>query len=116
MATAPIINPVVLFATYTAFGNSWYYVILRFLELLIAMILGILLGFVVDDQILKDNRKVSHVHDYSGLSAGKKVFQALIHAVDEFFDTGRYLIFGSLVAACRPTYRPVFSRQSVIIQ
>ena len=49
------------------------------------MILGILLGFVVDDQILKDNRKVSHVHDYSGLSAGKKVFQALIHAVDEFF-------------------------------
>ena len=61
------------------------------------MILGILLGFVVDDQILKDTRKVSHVHDYSGLSAGKKVFQALIHAVDEFFDTGRYLIFGSLV-------------------
>ena len=30
MATAPIINPVVLFATYTAFGNSWYYVLLRF--------------------------------------------------------------------------------------
>ena len=42
MATAPIINPVVLFATYTAFGNSWYYVILRFLgAFLIAMILGI---------------------------------------------------------------------------
>ena len=40
MATAPIINPVVLFATYMAFGNSWYYVILRFLgAFLIAMIL-----------------------------------------------------------------------------
>lgn len=107
MATAPIINPVVLFATYTAFGNSWYYVFLRFLgAFLIAMILGILLGFVVDDQILKENRKVSHVHDYSGLSAGKKVFQALIHAVDEFFDTGRYLIFGSFVAAGMQTYLP----------
>ena len=48
MATAPIINPVVLFATYTAFGNSWYYVLLRFVgAFLIAMILGILLGFVV---------------------------------------------------------------------
>ena len=59
------------------FGNSWYYVLLRFVgAFLIAMILGILLGFVVDDQILKDNRKASHVHDYSGLSAGKKVFQA----------------------------------------
>ena len=56
MATAPIINPVVLFATYTAFGNSWYYVLLRFVgAFLIAMILGILLGFMVDDQILKDN-------------------------------------------------------------
>lgn len=108
MATAPIINPVVLFATYTAFGNSWYYVFLRFLgAFLIAMILGILLGFVVDDQILKENRKVSHVHDYSGLSAGKKVFQALIHAVDEFFDTGRYLILwepGGRKYADLPTY------------
>ena len=101
------IVPIILFATYTAFGNSWYYVILRFVgAFLIAMILGILLGFVVDDQILKDNRKVSHVHDYSGLSAGKKVFQALVHAVDEFFDTGRYLIFGSLVAASMQTYLP----------
>ena len=38
---------------------------------------------------------------------GKKVFHALVHAVDEFFDTGRYLIFGSLVAASDadlPTY------------
>ena len=108
MATAPIINPVVLFATYTAFGNSLYYVLFtRFVgAFLIAMILGILLGFVVDDQILKDNRKASHVHDYSGLSAGKKTFQALVHAVDEFFDTGRYLIFGSLVAASMQTYLP----------
>ena len=41
MATAPIINPVVLFATYTAFGNSWYYVLFRFVgAFLIAMILA----------------------------------------------------------------------------
>ena len=70
------------------------------------MILGILLGFVVDDQILKDKRKSNHVHDYSGLSAGKKIFQSLVHAVDEFFDTGRYLIFGSFVAAGMQTYLP----------
>ena len=71
------------------------------------MILGILLGFVVDDQILKDKRKSNHVHDYSGLSAGKKIFQSLVHAVDEFFDTGRYLIFGSFcLAAGMQTYLP----------
>ncbi len=45
------------------------------------------------------------MYDYSGLS-GKKIFQALVHAVDEFFDTGRYLIFGSLVAASMQTYLP----------
>ena len=53
MATAPIINPVVLFATYTAFGNSWYYVIYVSSGFLDCHDLGILLGFVVDDQILK---------------------------------------------------------------
>ena len=46
------------------------------------------------------------MHDYSGLSASKKTLQALVHAVDEFFDTGRYLIFGSLVAASMQTYLP----------
>lgn len=57
-------------------------------------------------RFLKDNRKVSHVHDYSGLSAFDESFSSLVHAVDEFFDTGRYLIFGSLVAASMQTYLP----------
>ncbi len=26
------------------------------------------------------------MHDYSGLSAGRESFQALVHAVDEFFE------------------------------
>mgnify|MGYP000158085461 CR=1 FL=1 len=118
MATAPIINPVVLFATYTAFGNSWYYVLLRFVgAFLIAMILGILLGFVVDDQILKDNRKASHVHDYSGLSAGKKVFQAWFMRLTSSSTLGVTRFSEAWwQQVCRPTYRPVSSRPSVIIQ
>lgn len=106
LATAPIINPIVLFATYSAFGNSIKFVLLRLLgAILIALSLGILLAFVVDDNILKENKK-DHVHDSHHDSSGKKIFLALSHAIDEFFDTGRYLIFGSLVASAMQIYVP----------
>ncbi|MBM7636383.1 permease [Streptococcus saliviloxodontae] len=107
LATAPIINPIVLFATYSAFGNSWTYVTLRLLgAICVASILGILLGFVVDEQILKDNRPPIHHHDYSHHGFFKKLFLALVHAIDEFFDTGRYLIFGTLLASAMQIYVP----------
>jgi uncharacterized membrane protein YraQ (UPF0718 family) len=107
MATAPIINPIVLFATYSAFGNSLRFLLLRFFGAsLIAIILGIMLGFIVDEHIVKDDAKRSHLHDYSYLKAHQKVFHALAHAIDEFFDTGRYLIIGSLIAASMQIYVP----------
>ncbi|MBM7643020.1 permease [Streptococcus loxodontisalivarius] len=107
LATAPIINPIVLFATYSAFGNSWTYLWFRLLgAIIVAIILGIMLGFVVDENILKENAKPIHFHDYSDLSLPKKIFAALAHAIDEFFDTGRYLVFGTLVASAMQIYVP----------
>ena len=107
LVTAPVINPIVLFATFSAFGNSWRFVLLRFLGAgLVAITLGILLGFVLDDKIVKTTTTKSHQHDYSHLTFGKKLFLALAHALDEFFDTGRYLVFGSLVAASMQIYLP----------
>lgn len=107
MATAPIINPIVLFATYSAFGNSLRFVFLRLLgAMIIALSLGILLGFVFDDDIRKPHAKPVHGHDYSDKTIWQKVFLALVHAIDEFFDVGRYLIFGSLVAASMQIYIP----------
>lgn len=107
LATAPIINPIVLFATYSAFGNSWRFLGLRLLgSIIVAMVLGIMLGFVVDSDIVKSNAKINHVHDYSHYSQPKKIFYALSHAIDEFFDTGRYLVFGSLIASAMQIYIP----------
>ncbi|WP_170237298.1 permease [Streptococcus hyovaginalis] len=107
LATAPIINPIVLFATYSAFGNSWRFLMLRLLGAsIVAIALGIMLGFVVDSQITKANAKPSHFHDYSGYPLGKKIFLALSHAIDEFFDTGRYLVFGTLIASAMQIYLP----------
>lgn len=107
LVTAPIINPVVLFATYSAFGNSWHFVGLRlFGAIMVAIMLGIMLGFVVDDNILKKTTKPTHFHDYSNDSWSHKLFLVFAHAIDEFFDTGRYLIFGTLIASGMQIYLP----------
>lgn len=107
LATAPIINPVVLFATYSAFGNSWRFVTLRLVgAILIAFILGTLLAFVVDDDILKPTAQPNHFHDYSDKTFWQKIFYALAHAIDDFFDVGRYLILGTLVASAMQIYLP----------
>ena len=45
LVTAPVINPIVLFATYSAFGNSFHIALLRALgSIVVAVILGIFSG------------------------------------------------------------------------
>ncbi|HFU6795704.1 TPA: permease [Streptococcus agalactiae] len=107
LATAPIINPIVLFATYSAFGNSIRFLILRFVGAsIVAIALGVMLAFLVDDNILKEDAKPTHFHDYSDKKWYQKIFLALAHAIDEFFDTGRYLVFGTLIASAMQIYLP----------
>ncbi|HGC7414471.1 TPA: permease [Streptococcus agalactiae] len=107
LATAPIINPIVLFATYSAVGNSIRFLILRFVgATIVAIALGVMLAFLVDDNILKEDAKPTHFHDYSDKKWYQKIFLALAHAIDEFFDTGRYLVFGTLIASAMQIYLP----------
>lgn len=107
LATAPIINPIVLFATYSAFGNSIRFLILRFVgATIVAIALGVMLAFLVDDNILKEDAKPTHFHDYSDKKWYQKIFLALAHAIDEFFDTGRYLVFATLIASAMQIYLP----------
>lgn len=107
LVTAPIINPIVLFATYSAFGNSIKLAFLRALgAIVIALILGIFLGFFWKEPIQKENPIACHEHDFSHLGPARKVFQIFIQAIDEFFDMGRYLVFGCLFAAIVQVYVP----------
>ena len=107
LVTAPVINPIVLFATYSAFGNSFRMALLRALgSMVVAIVLGIFLGFFADSNIQKENRKAVHEHDFSHLSKGQKLFQVFVQAIDEFFDTGRYLVFGCLFASLVQVYVP----------
>ncbi len=46
LVTAPVINPIVLFATFTAFGNSLLFALYRALgAIIVSLVLGIILGF-----------------------------------------------------------------------
>ncbi|WP_274655343.1 permease [Paenibacillus humicola] len=45
----------------------------------------------------------SHDHDYSGYGWRARIGATLAHASDEFFDIGKYLIVGSLIAAVMQT-------------
>lgn len=117
MLTAPIINPIVLFSTYIAFSNSLQFVFWRVGgSFLIAFAVGFWLAFINKEEILlaaidsdvsieKEacSTQPFHAPKASFLSKSKEV---LTHGIDEFFDTGRYLIIGALLAAAMQTYLP----------
>ena len=116
MLTAPVINPIVMISTYIAFSNSIKFVAWRVLgSLLIAFVVGIWLAYINKQPILKremiseccgDDTMTEPVQAKKNQSFWKNSFQVLSHSIDEFFDTGRYLIFGSLLAATMQTYLP----------
>lgn len=104
MLTAPIINPIVLFSTYIAFGNRWSVVFYRGgLALAVSVIIGIILSYQFkDNQLLKPDEPGHHHHHHHTLL--QKLGGTLRHAFDEFFSVGKYLIIGAFIAAAMQTY------------
>lgn len=108
MLTAPIINPVVLFATYIAFGSNWRMALYRAGgALVVSFAVGLFIAFFYKDNPLKieeNHHEHHHHHSHVKASFWKKVWQTLEHSVEEFFSMGKYLIIGSLIAAAVQTY------------
>ncbi|MFX5501749.1 permease [Bacillus subtilis] len=104
MLTAPIINPIVLFSTYIAFGNRWSVVFYRGgLALAVSLIMGVILSYQFkDNQLLKPDEPGHHHHHHGTLL--QKLGGTLRHAIDEFFSVGKYLIIGAFIAAAMQTY------------
>jgi len=116
MLTGPIINPVVLFSTYVAFGNRWEVMIYRGS---LAMIVAVLLGFILAVQfknvkVLKNelgavsrspfNNETAATVSSPKISFYNKLKGTFVHAVGEFFSVGKYLVIGALIAASMQTY------------
>lgn len=102
MLTGPVINPIVLFSTYIAFGSSWTMVLYRSI---FACIIAIIIGFIISVQF-KDNqlRKEETIHTVLPKSWKEKWIGTLQHTIDEFFTTGKYLIIGAFFASAMQTF------------
>jgi hypothetical protein len=117
---APVINPIVILSTLVAFG-SWEMVAWRVgLTLLIAVVVGMLLGTAPDpsrvlargvgtsdtDHAHDHTCSHDHHHDHTHDPSDNAVRRVLHHAHGEFFEMSRYLIAGALLAAALQTLIP----------
>ena len=101
MLTGPIINPVVLFATFVAFGNDWKIMIERgVVAFLVSLTVGLILAFQFKTPQVKNE---IHTHTASK-KMSEKIGDALKHTIDEFFSVGKFVIIGGLIAAAMQTY------------
>jgi hypothetical protein len=124
---APVINPIVIISTAVAFGG-WEMVAWRVgLTLLFAVTIGVLLGAAVNpaavlargvladpdddhhDHTCGPTCQHDHEHSHEHNHAGEKpdrLRQVLAHARGEFFEMGRFLVLGALLAAALQTLIP----------
>ncbi len=118
LLAAPVVNPIVIASTFAAFGNSPVFWLRFGLTLLIAVITGLLFLFETDRWRVVRADVTNPAMDYhiqtvteapSSARKGplaKKVRQALVVATDEFFEMGRFLVIGALLAAFMQTLLP----------
>ncbi len=110
LLAAPVLNPIVVFSTAAAFGWGNMLFWRMGISLVIAIVVGLVFSVERDPaQILRPVLTLSHDHDHSPAahsSIVEKFRQAFLVTADEFFEMGRYLILGSMLAAGLQTFIP----------
>ncbi|WP_054859726.1 permease [Gracilibacillus sp. JCM 18860] len=105
LLTGPLINPIVIFSTYMAFGNDLEIALLR---MGIGFIVALIIAFIISLLYRTNQLKQEAVHTTTQInyetSLLTKARKTLLHAVDEFFDMGKYLIIGAFLAAFVQVY------------
>ncbi|MBL8061583.1 MAG: permease [Anaerolineales bacterium] len=108
LLAAPVLNPIVVLSTASAFGWGemlfWRFAV----SLVIAVVVGLVFSVQKEaGEVLRPvlaGEEHDHVHAEPGDSIPEKIRKALLITVDEFFDMGRYLILGSMLAAGLQTF------------
>ncbi|MCM3629312.1 permease [Paenibacillus glycanilyticus] len=106
LLAGPIINPIVFTSTYAAFRNEPQMAYDRLMiAFAVSIIIGLLLHRFMKGSPLKGAAVDNHAHhhhvheSHAPVKKGRKLSATLSHASDEFFDMGKYLIFGALLTA-----------------
>ncbi|MBI5347850.1 MAG: permease [Chloroflexi bacterium] len=107
LMAAPAFNPIVIASTAAAFGLGRVLFLRMILTAIIAIITGLVFSMQKNPQELLLPLEMD-IHEETQIVAPlmERVRQALIIAVDEFFEMGRYLIFGIVIAAGMQTLVP----------
>ncbi|WP_138752901.1 permease [Paenibacillus sinopodophylli] len=114
MLTGPIINPIVLFSTYIAFGNDWEMVGIRAgLAVVVAFSVSIIISFLFKDlpfRVQDGQAAAASEHGIESkairITTRKRLYEVIVHAIEEFFSVGKYLVLGAFIAACMQTFVP----------
>ena len=110
LLAAPVLNPIVVFSTAAAFGWGNMLFWRMSVSLVIAVVVGLVFSVEQDPaNVLRPVLTLSHEHDHSheaNATITEKFRQALLITADEFFEMGRYLILGAMLAAGLQTFIP----------
>lgn len=112
LLAAPFMNPIVFASTYIAFGLGPVFIGRIIVTVTVAVVVGTVIGvFAKPSTVLKPialgRGRNGHEHcDHDDPAARVKLMHALQIAGDEFFEMGRFLIFGSMLAALMQTLVP----------
>ncbi|TJY40783.1 permease [Cohnella pontilimi] len=120
MLTGPVINPIVLFSTYVAFGNDWNVVAIRAgMAVAVAFLVSVIVGFLFPDLPLRQPKAQLEAaaaiepgympEPAARRPVGTQIADVFRHAIDEFFSVGKYLVFGAFIAASMQTFIPTSS-------
>jgi uncharacterized membrane protein YraQ (UPF0718 family) len=111
LLAAPVLNPVVIASTYAAFGFSFIFWARIVLTLVISVAVGLVFG--AKTPLVRVLRPRTLAPVFGGSTAGSptpgfgmRVQAAMAVAADDFFDVGRYLVVGSLLASALQTFVP----------
>ncbi|RXT04132.1 permease [Ammoniphilus sp. CFH 90114] len=107
LLTGPIINPIVILSTYMAFGNDAKMAGWRMLlGFVVALVIAAIVALVYKGNQMKNEFIPLHTitNQTQKQPMMKKIQHTLHHAIDEFFDMGKYLIIGAFLAALVQTY------------
>lgn len=115
LLAAPVLNPIVVFSTAAAFGWGNMLFWRMSVSLVIAVVVGLVFSVEQDPaNVLRPVLTLSHEHDQSheaNAPITEKFRQALLITADEFFEMGRYLILGAMLAAGLQTF---FAQSSLL--
>ncbi|KAB2333374.1 permease [Cytobacillus depressus] len=115
----PILNPIVFWSTWTAFRNRPEITYSRMgLAFLVALVVGLIVYRLVKTNQLRDHdepihhkqnkekfKHSKHHHQHSSHKSKRpsKVIEVMGHATSEFFEMGKYLVFGAMLVGLLQT-------------